>query len=163
MIADTLRKTYEGVDSACVVDLTGLNVQEQERIRAVLREKSARLQVVRNSLAKQAFEDTSLEPLGRSLEGPCALVTGSASLIDTAKVLVKAAEEFEQLKLKQALVDGDPELLTVEQLSKMKGRGELLGDLAWLMASPARALAGCLGSPQSRIVGCLKTMIDRAA
>ena len=163
MIAESLRETYEGIENVCVVDLTGLNVQEQERVREVLREKSARLQVVRNSLARRAFKDSSLEPLGRALEGPCALVTTPASIIDTAKVLAKAADEFEHLTLKQAMLEGDPELLTVEQVSKMKGRVELLGDLAMLLTSPGRALAGCLGSPQSRIAGCLKMIIDRAA
>jgi large subunit ribosomal protein L10 len=121
------------------------------------------LQVIRNSLAKRAFQDTSLEPLGRSLEGPCALVTTSESLIDAAKALVKTAEEFEHLTLKQALVDGDPDLSTVVQVSKMKGQAELVGELAVILLSPGRVLAGCVGSAQSRIAGCLKTIIDRAA
>ncbi len=67
------------------------------------------------------------------------------------------------LELKQAVFDGDPVLLTVEQLSKMSTKSELLGEVAMLIASPGRAIAGCLGGPQARIAGCLKTMIDKAA
>lgn len=163
MIAAELKERYADIDSACVIDLTGMNVQEQEQLRRNLREKSARLQVVKNSLARRAFQGGPLEPLGDALEGPCALVTSSESLIEAAKILVKAAEEFNQLELKQAILDGDPGLLTVADISKMKSRAELAGELVILAASPGRALVACLASPQSRIVGCLKAIVDKAA
>lgn len=163
MVTAELKERYSGTDSVCVVDLTGLNVQEQERLRGLLREKSARLQVVKNSLARRAFEDGPLEPLGRVLEGPCALVISSDSLIEAAKVLVAATGEFEQLKLKQAIVDGEPELLTVGELSAMKSRHEQIGELAALVASPGRMVASCLASAQSKIAGCLKAVVDKAA
>jgi large subunit ribosomal protein L10 len=114
-------------------------------------------------MARSAFRETLLEPLGKSLEGPCALVTCTESVIEAAKALVEAAEEFTELKLKQAIVDGDPDLMTVEQLSKMKSRRELIGEIAMLVSSPGRKLAACLQSPQAKIAGCLKTMVDRAA
>ena len=163
MIAAELKERYADTDSACVIDLTGMSVQEQEQLRENLREKSARLQVVKNSLARRALQGGPLEPLGDALEGPCALVTSSESLIETAKVLVKVAEEFNQLELKQAILDGDPGLLTVTDVSKMKSRTELVGELVMLAASPGRALAGCLASPQSKIAGCLKAIVDKAA
>ena len=150
MVVAELRKTFEGVQNACVVDLTGLNIQEQEEIRCALREKSARLQVVKNNLTRRALKDTPLEPLAAALEGPCALVTGSESLIEAAKVLVEAGKEFSAFKLKHAMVDGEPELITVEEVSKMKGRHELLGEIAMLIVSPGRALAGSIGSPAFR-------------
>ncbi len=97
------------------------------------------------------------------LQGPCALVTSSDSLVDAAKILVETAKEFTTLGLKQAIVEGDPQLLTVEEVSRMKTRVELLGEVLMLLSSPARAVAGCLSSPQARIAGCLQTLIDRAA
>lgn len=163
MMTTTLQKRFDGLDSACVVDLTGLSVKEQEHLRAMLRAKSARVQVVKNSLARRAFEGGPLEPLGISLEGPCALVTSSDSLIDAAKTLVEVAKEFNALTLKQAIIEGDPELLTVERMSAMKSHTELIGEVGMLVSSPGRAIAGCLSSPQAKIVGCLKTIVDKAA
>jgi len=163
MITAELKDHFAGLENVCVVDLTGLKVQEQESLRKRLREKDARLQVIKNSLARRAFVDGPLAPLGKALEGPCALVTCEESLVDVAKTLVEAAKEFKKLKLKQAIFDGDPELLTVEDVSKMRSRLELLGDVAMLVSSPGRAIAGCLGSPQARIAGCLKAMIEKAA
>jgi large subunit ribosomal protein L10 len=163
MVSDELKSRFCGFSSACVVDMTGMNVPEQQQLRGRLREKSARVEVVKNSLARRALKDGPLEPLGSALSGPCALVTAKDSLIDIAKLLVEAAKEFETLKLKEAIFDGDSELLTIQELSKMKSQQELIGEIAMLLSSPARSLAGCLGSPQSKIAGCLKAMIDKAA
>lgn len=163
MIAAELRKAYDGVQDACVVDITGLDIKAQETIRLALNEKSAGLRVVKNSLARQAFKDTALEPLGDALVGPCAIVSGGESLIDAAKTLVEVAKEFKELTLKQAILEGDPDLISVEQASKLKGRRELIGEVAMLVSSPGRALAGCLSSPQSKIAGCLKAIVDKAA
>ncbi len=163
MVTEELRKRYTDIHGACVVDLAGMTVQSQEGLRAILRGKSARMEVVKNSLARRAFQETALERLGDALTGPCALVTCEDSIIETAKALVEATKEYPELTLKQAMVDDDPELLTVEQVSKMKSRTDLLGELLVLVGSPGRAVAGCLRSPQAKIAGCLKAMADKAA
>ena len=163
MMADELRTRYEGISDVCVVDITGLNVQEQQELRSTLREKSAKMQIVKNSMAKHAFKDSTLGPLGNALEGPCAMVVSEQSIIDVARVLVEAAKSFSELKLKQAMMGGDAELMTIVQLSKMKSLRELIGDVAMLITSPGRAIAGCLQSPQSKIAGCLKTIAEKAA
>ena len=163
MVAADLKGRYAGVSSACVVDLSGLDVPAQERLRASLRGKSSRLEVVKNSLARQAFKDGALAPLGEALQGPCALVTTSDTLVEAAKVLVEAAKEFKTLTLKQAIMEGDAQLLTVDEVARMKTQSDLLSEVAMLISSPGRAVAGCLSSPQARIAGCLKALIDKAA
>ena len=88
-------------------------------------------------------------------------MTTGDSAIEVAKFLVSATKEYPALRLKTAVFDGDATLLTVEQLSKLRGKRELLGEVAMLLASPGRALAGCLRSPQSKIAGCLKAIADK--
>jgi len=164
MITEELRGRYSGLESACVIDMTGMNVTEQQELRRALRGKDARVEVVKNSLARRALADCPLEPLGAALEGPCALVTTSSeSLVETAKALVAAASEFEKLTLKQAIVDGDPSLLLVVDVAKLKSRVEILGEIAMLIGSAGRSVAGCIGSPQSKVAGCLKALADKAA
>lgn len=163
MVTEELRSRYDGVSSACVVDITGLNVQEQQELRTHLREKNAQMQIVKNSLAKRALQDGPLKLLSESLTGPCALIVSEQSIIEIAKVLTEASKNFSELKLKNAMMDGDAELLTVVQLSKMKSLRELVGDIAMLISSPGRSIAGCLASPQSKIAGCLKAIVDKAA
>ncbi len=163
MVTEDLARRYAGVDAACVVDLTGLDVKAQERLRTALREKSARVEVVKNSMARRAFSDGPLSRLGAALTGPCALVTSSESLIPVAKLLLELAKELKPLALKEAVFAADPELLSIEELSRMKTLAEIVGEFAMLVSSPGRAIAGCVASPQSKIAGCLKAMIDKAA
>ena len=161
LITKTLKQRYSGVQDACVVDLTGLDVQRTQQLRRGLVEKSIQLHVVKNSLARRAFADGPLAPLGERLSGPCALVTGGDSIVEVAKALVHWAKELGDIRLKEAIIEGDPDLLTVEQVAKMKSRTELIQEVAMLVASPGRAVAACLQSPAGRIAGCLKSLAER--
>jgi len=164
MVTNEYRSRYEGLASACVIDMTGMSVKQQQSLRASVREKSGRIEVVKNSLARRAFSGGVMAPLGDALEGPCALVTShETSVIDLAKTLVEAAKAFDTLKLKTAIFDGDAELMSIDELSKMKGLRELIGEIAMLASSPGRAIAGCVQSPAGKIAGCLKTLAERAA
>jgi large subunit ribosomal protein L10 len=161
MLTDYLRNRYDQIDSACVVSLAGLDVISTEKLRKALREKKARLEVVKNSLARRAFESTPLKPLGASLTGPCALIVSEESLVDVAKKLLEFAREFKQLELKNAIYAGDPNLLTIAELAKMRSRRELLGDVAALISGPGRRVAGAIGGAQGRVAGCIKAIADK--
>ncbi len=161
LVTKTLHSRYEGVEQACVVDVTGLDVAAAEHVRKTLRGKNMRLMVVKNSMARRAFGDGPLAVLAGGMRGPCALVTGGDSVIDVAREMKSLAKEFPRLILKDGLLPGETELTPVGELAGMKGKLELLGDVAMLLASPGRSLAGCLSSPQSKIAGCLKAMADK--
>ena len=164
MVTCEYRSRYEGISSACVIDMTGMTVQEQQDLRGRVRGRAGRVQVVKTSLARRAFGGGPLSPLGDALEGPCALVSSDeTSVVDLAKVLAEAAKEFKALTLKSAIIEGDPDLLSVVELSKMKGREELIGEIGMLVSSPGRAMASCASSAGSKIAGCLKAIIDKAA
>ena len=152
---------YDGVDSACVVSVIGMDAISTNRLRGELLSQNIRLQVIKNSLARRAFGDGPLGPLAAALEGPCALVTGGESIIDVAKTLAGFCKTYPQIELKKGILAGDPDLIDVAQLAKMKNRGELLADVAMLIASPGRALAACLSSPGGRIAGCLKAIAEK--
>src|SRR5687767_4221337 len=90
LITKEYKKRYEGQDSACVISVIGLDAISTNKLRNELKKKNIRFQVVKNSLARRAFSDGALAPLGRSLVGPCALVTGGESVIDIAKTLIES-------------------------------------------------------------------------
>lgn len=164
-VKDLITKEYEDaygeVDSACVVSVIGMDAISTNRFRGELRSKNIRLQVVKNSLARRALMDSPLKPLTDALEGPCAVATGGESVIDLAKILVGMKKTYPAIELKRGIIEGDPDLVDVEQLARMKGRSELLSDLAGLITSPARNLAGCLAGPGGRLAGCFKAMGEK--
>jgi large subunit ribosomal protein L10 len=162
MIADVLRDRYVGIDEACVVDMSKLSVQDAQSVRRSLTAKNLRVSVVKNSMARRAFEGGPLESLSRGLSGPCALVTGGDSIIDMARALVDIAKEYPNLTTKHAVMDGEAELYEVSVVAKFRGRLELLGEVANLVGAPGRSIAGAIASPQGKIAGCLKAIVENS-
>ncbi len=160
LMTETLRERCAGVHSACVINISKLDAVRTNLMRGALKKQSIRMHIVKNSLARRAFRGGPLEPLAKSLEGPCALVYGDPAITDIAKELARWTKSHKQIELKQGIIEGDPALVSVLELSKMKGRTELLGDIAMLLAAPGRQIAGALCGPAGRIAGCLKAMID---
>lgn len=161
LMVDTLRKRYEGVQEACVVDVSGVNVEKTVRLRRELTAKGMRMHVVKNSQARRAFDGGPLGPLGEQLAGPCALVTGGDSIIDVAKEIVRLTKDHEALTPKFALLVDETAPMLVVDLAKFKNFAELMSEIALLVVSPARRLAACLASPQAKIAGCLKVLADK--
>jgi len=162
LITKEYQRRYSEQTSACVVSVIGLDAISTNKLRGDLRSRNLRLQVIKNSLAKRALVNGPLAPLSGAFDGPCALVTGSGSAIEIAKALVEIRKTYPKVELRVGMLEGEPALIEVETLAKMKGRLELLGELAGIARGPGARLAGCLGSPGGRIAGCLKAIADKS-
>lgn len=162
LMCGALQEKYAGVEEACVVNITPLSVADTMKFRRALIGKRMRATVVKNSLARRAFEGGPLAPLGRSLKGPCALVTGGDSVIEVARELVTLAKTFTKVELKFGLLSGDSTPMPVAEVARLKGRMELRSDLAGLIGSPGRRVAGCLRSSGGKIAGCLQAILEKA-
>ncbi len=161
IVSRQIAKWGEGVTNACLVNLSGLNAVKTNRLRGALKKKNIQVHIVKNSLAKRAFSSGPLKPLAEAMEGPCALVYGEPAIIEIAKELIRWAKEYKEIELKTGLLEGESDLFSVEEISRMKSRNELIGEIAMLLLSPIRRLAGAMASPGAQIAGCLKTMIEK--
>ncbi len=161
LMIDEYSSRYGSSANACLINVIGLDAVTTNQLRGRLRSKNMHIQVLKNRLARKAFEGTPLEALGRGMAGPCAMVTGDGTAIDLAKVLVDLQKDFPAIELKLGLLDGDVELVDVTELARMKSRDELLADLAGLIQGPAGALAACLTAPGGRLAGCLETIAEK--
>lgn len=162
LITKELAAAYAGVDSACVVDLTGLDAIATHKVRGALRSKGIALHVVKNRLARRAFADGPLAPLGSVLQGPCALAIGGESIVDVAKELVRLTKEHGAIALKMAIIEGEPDLANVAEVATWKSKAETQGEVVMLALSPGARISGCLRAPGGLIAGCLKAIIEKA-
>lgn len=161
LVTNEYKELFGNADGACVVSVIGLDAISTNKLRGELRAKNLNLKVIKNSLARRAFGDGPLAALGTALTGPCALVTGGESVIDVAKALVDLKKTFPQIELKQGVFGGDTDLIDLERLASMKSRTELIGEVAMLVVSPGRNIAGCVAGPASLIAGCIKAIADK--
>ena len=72
ILADYLKR-FDDVQEALLIDIRGMDANENNTVRMDLRHKDIRVTIVKNTLARKAFAGTGLEPLVPALQGPTAL------------------------------------------------------------------------------------------
>lgn len=159
LIEKDIRDRYSKLDSAIVVNVLPLTGVQANEFRGQLQKSKIEVHVVKNAAARRALAGTPLAPLADKLTGPCAFVTGP-SAIEAAKEVMRLAKEYPNVELKFALADGDPDILTIEELSQRRGIKELQGEVVMVFCSPARRIAGQL-KVGSKIAGCIKAVADK--
>ena len=157
LIIETYRQRFDGVSSAVLVDIRGVDANNNNRLRNDLNSKHIRVSVVKNSLARYAFQNHDLEPLNDMLEGACAVVhpsNGDTTVVNVARELVSWAKEVPQIEFKGALLDGalfGPN--EIDALSKYPTREEAQGQAVQLLLAPAQQLAGAITGPGQQLAG----------
>ncbi len=163
MIIDEYKSRFQGVEGALLVDIRGIEANQNNALRLSLQRQSIRVTVVKNALARKAFASTGLEALSPALEGPSALVYGADSVVEVARSLVEWAKKIEKLELKGAVLDG--ELFEgeagVKRLSTFPTRDEAKAKVVQILLSPAGNVVGAVVSPGSRLLGIVKEIQER--
>ena len=81
IITEELKKRLGGVENALLVNLVGMQVNDSNKLRAVLAEKDVRVMVVKNSLAARAVAGTSLEAAFKGISGNTAVCWGASDFL----------------------------------------------------------------------------------
>jgi large subunit ribosomal protein L10 len=163
MMQRQMTRRLEGVTSVAVVDLTGVDANDNNRLRSRLREKDISLHVVKNSLARQAFKEVGLEQACDLLEGPCALAYGADSVVVIVRELRDIAKEVANLGVKGALLEGDVfGAERMEELSKYPTREEAIGQITQAATSAGSQLASCFVAPGGSIAALLEAIEQKS-
>lgn len=153
VIAERLTTT----DTVIATAFHGLSVREVEDLRGKLREADAQFQVVKNTLARRACDETGKDALLEYLEGQTALVWAAGDPAAIAKALNTFAKASEnRLTMKGGILDGAP--VSADELKKLAAlppRDELLARLVRGVASPLQGTATALGSLLSGLATAL--------
>jgi large subunit ribosomal protein L10 len=163
MIRKELVGRFEGITSVAVVELTGVDAMTNNEIRGRLREKEIRMTMVKNSIARHAFEEVGLDKAKDLLDGPSAVAYGGDSIVTVVRELLDIAKEAPNLRVKAALLEGDVfgSEEDVKRLSKFPTREEAISDVLGAVLSGGANLAGCLVAPSGAIASILETIEDK--
>ena len=165
---DEIRKSFEGVRDLVVVSITGLDCHADHALRAGLRKKDVRIQVLKNSLARRVFGEVGLNipDDSRFWIGPTAFVWGASSVGEVSKALdgelkapKTAALYKDKVIIKGAVADGRP--LPFEQALKMPTRIEAIARVISLALAPASRLVSQLRGPGSTLASQIKTLSEK--
>ena len=163
MILCAYQKRFDDVSEALLIDVRGVDANENNSLRMDLQKKDIRITIVKNTLARKAFVGTGLEPLTHALKGPSALAYGADSVVEVARELVGWARKLDRLTLKAAVLDG--ELFdgdaAVGRLSQYPTKIEAQARVVQLLLAPAGTVVSAALGPASQIAGIVKEISDR--
>ncbi|MBC8202507.1 MAG: 50S ribosomal protein L10 [Planctomycetes bacterium] len=160
MIIAEYKRRFDGVSSGLLIDIRGIEANKNNELRVDLLNKDIHITVLKNSLAKTAFQDTELEGLTDFIDGPTALAFGGNSVVDVARNLVDWAKKIKKLELKAAVLDGQffEGADGVKRLSDFPTKEEAQGTVIQLLLSPAGNVVKAATSPGGNVVGIVKEM-----
>ncbi|MCC6747413.1 MAG: 50S ribosomal protein L10 [Deltaproteobacteria bacterium] len=144
---DELKATLARAQSLVLADFRGLTVEQTNGLRRDLRRAGCQYRVIKNTMVKRAIAGTGMEPLKGLFKGPTAIAWSDADPSAPAKVLDKAADAIEKLKVKGGFVDGKIlDVQGVKSLAQMKGKDELRAELLMLFLAPATEMVRLLAA-----------------
>lgn len=162
LVRQELVKRFDGMTSLAVVGFTGVDAVATSEIRKRLVSKGIRLTVIKNALAKQAFETVGLEVAVGLLDGPSAIATSDDSVIEIIRELLEIGRETPELTVKAAVLEGDafgPE--RIRELSGYPTRDEAISRLVGCVMWPGARLGGCLVGPGRKVAALVKAIEEK--
>lgn len=158
-----LKERFQKSSSAICVDFLGVNVEKITQFRRELEEASGEYQVVKNTLAKRAVDETGFQELGQFFVGPTGVIFCPDEVADPAKVVTKFSEgEVGVLKIKGGVVEGTVfDAADVLKVATLPPRQELLSQLVTSLQSPISGLVGTLQGVVSEFVYTLQAIADK--
>lgn len=147
--------------SAVVADYRGLTVNEMTQLRSQARKANVYLRVVRNTLTKRAFENTSFSCLNEALVGPLMVALSLDGPGDAARIVKAFGKTVEKLEVKALSVGG--KLYGAAQLdaiASLPTREEALAKLMFVMKAPIEQFVRTLAAPHTKLVRTLAAVKD---
>ena len=137
-------------------EYSGLNVAQMTALRRLARDAGIYLRVVRNTLARRAFEGTQFDCMRSTLTGPLLLAFSNDEPGSAAKVIRDFAKENEKLVVKLISLDGRlldaAEIESVANLPSLdQARSKLLG----LLQAPLGKFLRVLSEPEAKLLRLL--------
>lgn len=157
-----LREKFQKAQSVVFVDYRGLTVAEITDLRVRLRAEKVEMKVVKNRLAKLALNELGIKDADNYLLGPTGFVFGYEDPVPPAKILIKYVGENAKLQIKGGLVDKKAiDALTVDKLSKMASKPEMLSRMLGSLNSPITKVALGLKAAMNKLVYAVQAVADQ--
>ncbi len=136
-LIENLTAEFKSSNAIVVCDYKGLTVKELESLRADARAQSAKVQVIKNTLASIALKNSDVDGLELKENN---IFIWSEDQISLAKVVSKFSGSVGgKLGIKMGCFDGTVvDAKHIEALSKLPSKEELIGMLLSVWTAPAR-------------------------
>ena len=161
---EELHGMFSRAKSAVVANYQGIDAEGIAALRVHMRSRSVDFRVVKNTLARRAVKDTSLEVLSEDFKGPISILVGFEDAVAPAKALADFAKSG---------ADKSPEVICgmvegkkvssgeVQAIAELPSREELISQMLSVFQGPTTNFAGVFSSLLRKLVGTLDAIREK--
>jgi large subunit ribosomal protein L10 len=156
-IAEVAGSAYSAIAS----EYRGLTVGEMTELRAKARESGVYIRVVKNTLARRAFEGTDFACMADGLVGQLVLAFSQEDPGSAARVIKDFSKEHDKLVVKLVSIGG--KLLAasdIDTLAKMPTYDQAISMLMAVMKAPVEKLARTMNAVPTKLVRTVAAVRD---
>ena len=158
-IVAALTERLQNATSGVFVDYKGINVADDTKLRAELREAGVEYTVVKNTLTRFAAKNVGFEELDPVLNGTTSLATTTGDPIAPIRIVSEFAKKMNgKFEVKAGFMEG--KVLPMEQIAQiaeLPGKDALYAKVLGTMLAPITSLAVVLGQILEQKGGSVET------
>lgn len=148
--------------SVLAADYTGITVEEMTQLRVNARNDGVTLRIVKNSLAKRAFEDTDYVCMNEGLAGPLILAFSQEDPSGAARVFENFTKENDKLVIKMVAIGGQLyDASEIKRLASLPTRDQAISMLMSVIKAPVSKLARTINEVPGKLVRTIAAVCDQ--
>jgi large subunit ribosomal protein L10 len=165
MEMDALKTTFGDVRELVLLSVSGLDCIADNKLRADLRKKNIRVQMVKNSLTRRVFGELGIDIPKESpyWAGTTWMAWGPESVAELSqeldRLILRNKALNEKIKVKGAITEGQP--VPFATALSMPTRAQALGAVVAAFMGPVSSIINQIIGPASQIAGQVQTIAER--
>lgn len=161
-----LGNEYSGVlnnsSGMMAFDYSGLSVSAFEELRNKIREKGAKMRVVKNRILKHAIQDRPYKDMGKHLEGPTCVIFAGEDPVSPAKTLVDFTKDHDFITIKCGMInDTYLDGTQAAALAKIPSKEVLYSKILGGIKAPASNLLGMFKGMHQKLHGLMTAYAEK--
>ena len=163
-LVEQYKKWIEESDGLVLTHFHKLSVNDISDLRKEIRESGGEFHIIKNTLAKLAFEESGREWKENVFSGPTALGISYENPSGLAKTLKNFAKEHGTIEIKSGYLA--ERLVSAEEinaLADLPSMDDMRAKLLSTIAAPASKLVRTLAEPGRQVAAVLKSYSEQAA
>ena len=156
-LVEQYKQLLEQSRGLVMIEFSGLTVKDTEALRNKIRELDGEFHIVKNTLAKIAFEEAKVPAPEGVFEGTTAIGFAQEDVPPLAKAIADLVKEVETVKLKGGIIQGtlyNPE--EIQRIADLPTLPVLQAQLLGVLTMPGAQLAGVLAGSIRQLLTVLK-------
>ena len=148
--------------SAVAAEYSGLTVGEMTELRVKAREEGVYLRVVKNTLARRAFEGTDFECMADDLVGPLVIALSIEDPGCAARVIRDFSKVHNKLVTKMVSIGGEKlDASALAQIANLPTYDQAISMLMSVMKAPIEKFVRTLAEPHAKMVRTVAAVRDQ--